>query len=358
LHLACLFLESPLDAIKVLVELGADINLENLQGYTPVMILVSSNTQYCYEALKFFVMRGARIPAYIQKPITPMNNAQIYAMNLVNESRQLRLGGAPGNGQRPSQNQQNGNGAQAEKQVDQMIDQGRPLMHVVAAMQEDYRILDCLCEAGLDPAISYAGDTALVAAAAHLRIKNIEWLLNNDLDVSTEAGINRAIKVVKMIHGMPGEAQSYRFNGAGSGNALDPKEFPNDIRSLGKYSWAGVAYGVNERFSKDMVGPILRLLEQWSGPRLKHAREEVATKLKLMQQSTSPTPANRTVANGQNGQSPPYPAPLKHLQQNRGNTGASGTPAGAAAARQLSLRKNQRHLIDQVLQDKPANRFW
>lgn len=351
----------------MLVELGADINLENLQGYTPVMILVSSNTQYCYEALKFFVMRGARIPAYIQKPITPMNNAQIYAMNLVNESRQLRLGGgeragARGNGQRPSQNQQNGNGAQVEKagqHVDQMIDQGRPLMHVVAAMQEDYRILDCLCEAGLDPAISYGGDTALVAAAAHLRIKNIEWLLNNDLDVSTEAGINRAIRIVKMIHGLPGESQSYRFNGAGNGNALDPKEFPNDIRSLGKYSWAGVAYGINERFSKDMVGPVLRLLEQWSGARLKHAREEVATKLKLMQQgmpAASPTPANRTVTNGQSGQSPPYPAPLKHLQQNRGNT--PGTPAGATAARQLSLRKNQRHLIDQVLQDKPANRFW
>ncbi|KAG0239158.1 hypothetical protein B0O80DRAFT_158881 [Mortierella sp. GBAus27b] len=359
LHLACLFLESPLDAIKVLVELGADINLENLQGYTPVMILVSSNTQHCYEALKFFVMRGARIPAYIQKPITPMNNAQIYAMNLVNESRQLRLGGSRNNGGRYTQNQQNANGTQADGlQVEKMIDQGRPLIHVVAAMQEDYRILDCLCEAGLDPAISYNGDTALIAAAAHLRIKNIEWLLNNDLDVSSEAAINRATKVVKMIHGSPGDSQGYRFNGSGNGNALDPKEFPNDIRVLGKYSWAGVAYSVNERFSKDMVGPVLRLLEQWSGTRLKHAREEVATKLKLMNQgqpTASPGSVNRTMTNGQNGQSPPYPAPLKHLQQSRGS-------GNNAAARQLSQRKNQRHMIDHVLQDKqpekPANRFW
>lgn len=348
-----------MDTIKVLVELGADINLENLQGYTPVMILVSSNTQYCYEALKFFVMRGARIPAYIQKPITPTNNAQIYAMNLVNESRQLRLGVAGGNGNHYPQNQQNMNGSQTDmngRQVEQMIDQGRPLMHVVAAVQEDYRILDCLCEAGLDPAISYGGDTALVAAAAHLRIKNIEWLLNNDLDISTEVGINRAIKVVKMIHGSPGEGQGHRFNGTGSGGALDPKEFPNDIRALGKYSWAGVAYNVNERFSKDMVGPVLRLLEQWSGARLKHAREEVATKLKLMhcgsQSGASPGSTHRSPPTSQNGQSPPVPGPLKHLQHNRGNT-------AVAAVRQLSMRKTQRHLIDHVLQDKPpGNRFW
>ncbi|KAF9983472.1 hypothetical protein BGZ65_001755 [Modicella reniformis] len=270
LHLACLFLESPLDTIKVLVELGADINLENLQGYTPVMILISSNTQYCYEALKFFVMRGARIPAYIQKPITPMNNAQIYALNLVNESRQLRLGGMPDDDHRHPRNQL-GTQNTTSHQVDQMIDQGRPLIHVVAAMQEDHRILDCLCEAGLDPAISYGG-------------------------------INRAIKVVKMIHGSPEEGQGYRFNGAGNGSALDPKEFPNDIRILGKYSWAGVAYSVNDRFSKDMVGPVLRLLEQWTGPRLKMAREEVATKLKLMQFNGPTLPAPRTTTNGQTGQ--------------------------------------------------------
>ncbi|KAG0210877.1 hypothetical protein BGX28_008844 [Mortierella sp. GBA30] len=184
LHLACLFLESPMDTIKVLVELGADINLENLQGYTPVMILVSSNTQYCYEALKYFVMRGARIPAYIRNPITPLNSAQIYALNLVNESRQ-----------RVSTQNQNVFQERNGRKVDRLFAQGRPLIHVVAAMQEDHRILDCLSEAGLDPAMSFGGETALVAAAAHLRIKNVEWLLNHDLDISTETGINRAVKV-------------------------------------------------------------------------------------------------------------------------------------------------------------------
>ncbi|KAG9324532.1 hypothetical protein KVV02_006026 [Mortierella alpina] len=313
LHLACLFLESPMDTIKVLVELGADINLENLQGYTPVMILVSSNTQYCYEALKYFVMRGARIPAYIRNPITPLNSAQIYALNLVNETRQIHVlggsnstalmsassvsgvgggvGGMPGmstprSRQRVSTQNQNVFQERNGRKVDRLFAQGRPLVHVVAAMQEDYRILDCLSEAGLDPAMSFGGETALVAAAAHLRIKNVEWLLNHDLDISTEAGINRAIKVVKLLHASlnsqenggpslssPPNSSNGHSGGGGGGLGLnnssgsDKKDHLENIRDLGKYSWAGVAFGEADRMSRDMVGPVLQLLEQWSGNR-------------------------------------------------------------------------------------------
>ncbi|KAG0030766.1 hypothetical protein BGZ82_007296 [Podila clonocystis] len=313
LHLACLFLESPMDTIKVLVELGADINLENLQGYTPVMILVSSNTQNCFEALKYFVMRGARIPAYIRNPITPLNSAQLYALNIVNESRHGGHSSRPSHLQpgstlrRPlsegalslSQglgNYQSQTIFQARNSVfrgDRLIAQGRPLIHVVAAMQEDYRILDCLCEAGLDPAVTFGGETALVAAAAHLRIKNVEWLLNHDLDISTEVGIHRAIQVVKVLH-FPTMSQTQLAAASGSGrqgrrqSRLDLKGVQvENIRDLGKYSWAGVAYGEADRMSRDLVGPILNLLQQWTGGRRVEARKEVATKLKLMYGSST-----------------------------------------------------------------------
>ncbi|KAG0333893.1 hypothetical protein BG000_008791 [Podila horticola] len=312
LHLACLFLESPMDTIKVLVELGADINLENLQGYTPVMILVSSNTQNCFEALKYFVMRGARIPAYIRNPITPLNSAQLYALNIVNESR--NGGHDPHSSHRPgpslrrplsegamSLSQGLGNyQSQAIFQArngafrgDRLIAQGRPLIHVVAAMQEDYRILDCLCEAGLDPAVTFGGETALVAAAAHLRIKNVEWLLNHDLDISTESGIQRAIQVVKVLH-FPTMSQTQLAAASGSvrqgrrQSRLESKGIQvENIRDLGKYSWAGVAYGDADRMSRDLVGPILNLLQQWTGGRRVEARKEVATKLKLMYGSST-----------------------------------------------------------------------
>ncbi|KAG0023947.1 hypothetical protein BGZ80_007134 [Entomortierella chlamydospora] len=364
LHLACLFLESPLDTIKVLVELGADINLENLQGYTPVMILVSSNTQYCYEALKYFVMRGARIPAYIRKPITPMNNAQIYALNLVNESRRGYPSGTEDNEYRWPRN---GTGAQNQnrsgRRIDRFYAQGRPLIHVVAAMQDDHRILDCLCEAGLDPAISFGGETALVAAAAHLKIKNIEWLLNNDLDISAKAEVARAIKVVRMLHvSVPtSPTEPGRSRGSPNPSKLNPKEFPDDVRDLGKYSWAGVAYRDSERYSKDMVGPVLQLLEQWTGSRRITARKDVATKLKLMHGATVQTDVTNqpgaispvavaTSVHNNNANMPYIPPPPPSL----GRISSSNGPA----LRQLSLRKNQRHLIDQVLNDKSPAKFW
>ncbi|KAG0365507.1 hypothetical protein BGZ54_006466 [Gamsiella multidivaricata] len=307
LHLACLFLESPLDTIKVLVELGADINLENLQGYTPVMMLVSSNTQYCYEALRYFIMRGAKIPEYIRKPIAPMDNAQIYALNLINESRQMHLNGSrPINYIRPPRNRCIGQPNEQNEEQSQNQDQnqkrshtmqGRPLFHVVAAMQEDYRILDCLREAGLKPAIAHGSDTALIAAAAHLQIKNIEWLLNNDLDSSIESNVTRAIAVVKMIYGSSPASSEERHAPTSNANSNENNNVsginryngrllrrmePGDIRELGKYSWAGVAYRNTNQFSKDMVGPVLQLLEQWTGHRRIIARRDVAAKLRLM----------------------------------------------------------------------------
>ncbi|KAG0318913.1 hypothetical protein BGZ97_003145 [Linnemannia gamsii] len=408
LHLACLFLESPLDTIKVLIELGADINLENLQGYTPVMILVSSNTQYCFEALKFFVMRGARIPAYIRNPITPLNSAQTYALNLI------------------------------RSRTDRPFAQGRPLIHVVAAMQEDHRILDCLYEAGLDPAMTFGGDTALVAAAAHLRIKNVEWLLNNDLDISsTDMGIQRAIRAVKMIHGpaplSTGELPSsihnpYNPNVSVNGKPVDAvkqKQYLDELRDLGKYSWAGVAYKVSDSASKDMVGPVLQLLEQWTGGRRIQARKEVATKLKVMyghevppeladQQftyghgRTSSASFNSLASSNSSGSSgegvgvyyPPslsMPAQHPQLQQQRrqlqqqiqqqqqvqqqlqqqiqyyqGLGGSSINSNGnghhqqdgssksrvTQAHRMRSLRKSQRALIDEALNEKTSMKFW
>ncbi|KAI1320184.1 hypothetical protein EDD11_001788 [Mortierella claussenii] len=387
LHLACLFLESPLDTIKVLVELGADINLENLQGYTPIMILATSNTQCCYEALRYLVRRGARIPAYIRNPITPLNNAHIYAQNVVNESRQQHLN----EGNSIASVGANGGGRSQNNKADQIYSQNRPLIHVVAAMQDDYRILDCLCEAGLDPAISFGGETALVAAAAHLQIKNMEWLLNNDLDISSEAGIARAAKVVRMLHApfptSPADMAGFKVYGQGTlyvnanhkrggqetcatgslWSRLDPKEFPEDVRELGKYSWAGVAYRNAGHFSKDMVGPVLELLEQWTGPRRIKTRREVATKLKLdhavgpMRVDTAvaattghsgtgtrlPPVATVAVATVSEAGHVPY-IPPPPANRNRIVTLSGGHPPG----RQLSLRKNQRPLIDQVLLDR------
>ncbi|KAF9960728.1 hypothetical protein BGZ72_006070 [Mortierella alpina] len=425
LHLACLFLESPMDTIKILVELGADINLENLQGYTPVMILVSSNTQYCYEALRFFVRRGARIPAYIRNPITPLNSAQIYALNLVNESRQIRLsehsvdnhsmqiaGGRGGvattatamnsrqdrrrSRQQMSLQNQHVYQERGGHRVDRVLAQGRPLIHVVAAMQEDYRILDCLCEAGLDPAISFGGETALVAAAAHLRIKNVEWLLNHDLDISSEAGVQRAIKVVKMLHHFPfSTTHPYAGIGNGLGHAKaysssegvkgrlhvnqTPKEFPDDIRDLGKYSWAGVTFGEADRLSKDMVGPVLSLLEQWTGSRRIANRKEVATKLKVMYGSSmepfaphpglgsfeGPMAASSTSVTSSSSQSSTNSQGSNHQRQSQSQSQAqryshqshpSAAPArgGALVHGTKSLRKSQRHLVDQVLSEKPS----
>ncbi|KAF9955045.1 hypothetical protein BGZ65_003633 [Modicella reniformis] len=395
LHLACLFLESPMDTIKVLVELGADINLENLQGYTPVMILVSSNTQYCCEALKFFVTRGARIPAYIRSPITPLNSAQMYALNLVNESRQIGTGPLPvssliGRHSRPRISLPNQNVYQERggRKVERMFAQGRPLIHVVAAMQEDYRILDCLCEAGLDPAMSFAGETALVAAAAHLRIKNVEWLLNHDLDISTEAGVQRAIKVVKLLHingtlsnnyaYCSGQEGHMRSRSASSSTPISrmmdayntQREFLDDIRDLGKYSWAGVTYGEADQMSKDMVGPVLNLLEQWTGSRRIANRKEVATKLKLMfGSSMDPFPS----AGGARGSSVSVASMSSDSSSSShgsyhgigggGGGGASGRPSlgrggGGLIHGARSMRKSQRHLIDQVLNEKSSMRFW
>ncbi|KAG0267348.1 hypothetical protein BG011_006765 [Mortierella polycephala] len=422
---------SPMDTIKILVELGADINLENLQGYTPVMILVSSNTQYCYEALRFFVMRGARIPAYIRNPITPMNSAQIYALNLVNGSRQIVLedsqelipAAAVGVGtgmsaplsqqehryspQRISVQNQNVFQERGGHKVKRLFAQGRPLIHVVAAMQEDYRILDCLCEAGLDPAISFGGETALVAAAAHLRIKNVEWLLNHDLDISTESGVQRAIKVVKIAHQTPLSGTSPYTSGGGHGKSLNSsaalggrlsfhtlanthKDYPEgDIRALGKYSWAGVSckYGDVDRVSKDMVGPVLNLLEQWTGSRRISNRKEVATKLKVMYGSSmdpstnlggvgsmasmvSIASTNSNNSMSSQGSYPPQSNPQQHSQQpqpqqhqhqqlyqhqhHQHPIARSGLIHGTR-----SMRKSQRHLIDEVLNDRKSTmRFW
>ncbi|KAG0205173.1 hypothetical protein BGX28_003168 [Mortierella sp. GBA30] len=426
LHLACLFLESPMDTIRILVELGADINLENLQGYTPVMILVSSNTQYCYEALRYFVMRGARIPAYIRNPITPLNSAQIYALNLVNESRQIRApdldtdsSNTHGAGvgitagysrqdrrrarQQVSLQNQHVYQERSGHKVERILAQGRPLIHVVAAMQEDYRILDCLCEAGLDPAISFGGETALVAAAAHLRIKNVEWLLNHDLDVSTEAAVQRAIKVVKLLHHYP-FSTTHPYAGLGNGSSSGhgkslsassaskrqsnlnltlhmPREFPDDIRDLGKFSWAGVAYGEADRMSKDMVGPVLNLLEQWTGSRRIANRKEVATKLKVMygssmdkfaaqnnngQGNSGPTNASSTsVASSnslssssskgsQGSQANQQPRQDHHRHSRQLPQSQSPSTRGALVHGTRSLRKSQRHLVDQVLSEKPS----
>ncbi|KAI8598976.1 hypothetical protein EDD21DRAFT_173023 [Dissophora ornata] len=401
LHLACLFLESPMDTIKLLVELGADINLQNLQGYTPVMILVSSNTQYCYEALKFFVMRGARIPAYIQNPITPLNSAQIYALKLVNESRQIYVNGQGTGASGVSVNDGAGVGSgamlptsrqdrrtsrqqiplpnknvfqeQGGRRVDRLFAQGRPLIHVVAAMQEDHRILDCLCEAGLDPAMSFAGETALVAAAAHLRIKNIEWLLNNDLEISTEAGVQRAIKVVRLLHQYSSNTLPYstghgkQSSSSSTSRVGDHKHPPHnlidDIRDLGKYSWAGVAFGDADRMSKDMVGPVLSLLEQWTGSRRIANRKEVATKLKVMygasmdpfaSQGGNGIPRGSSVSVGSTN------SDSSSGSQGNNNYG-TGQPYRLSLGRgglvhgSRSLRKSQRHVVDQVLNEK---RFW
>ncbi|KAK3846097.1 MAG: hypothetical protein J3R72DRAFT_434164 [Linnemannia gamsii] len=450
LHLACLFLESPLDTIKILIELGADINLENLQGYTPVMILVSSNTQYCFEALKYFVVRGARIPAYIRAPITPLNSAQTYALNLISESRFRRSNAPPpppANG-RPSNGGNNPRWQQPSSQdstprpsfqqnpsaswIDRPISQGRPLIHVVAAMQEDHRILDCLCEAGLDPAMSFAGDTALVAAAAHLRIKNVEWLLNNDLDISsTEMGIQRAIRAVKMIHGpaplstgeLPSSIHNPHVNASTNSNGkpsdVVTNQYLDELRDLGKYSWAGVAYKVSGSASKDMIGPVLQLLEQWTGARRLQARKTVAMKLKLMygfevppelsEGSSLPSqhgrgPSSNSLASsnssGSSGEgvghySPPSNTNTSSLHQHRqqqrqqqqqhqqqqhqqqqhqqqqqqqpyqGPSHSNGQQQNGSssqfrtqASRMRSLRKSQRHLIDQALSEKTSMRFW
>ncbi|KAF9101283.1 hypothetical protein BGX29_005828 [Mortierella sp. GBA35] len=447
LHLACLFLESPMATIKVLVELGADINLENLQGYTPVTILVSSNTQHCYEALKFFVMRGARIPAYIQNPITPLNSAQLYALHVVNESRQIPYQEYPTGGggasattadanfsaqvggsrrysrQRLSLQNQNVYQERGGRKIERMIAQGRPLIHVVAAMQEDYWILDCLCEAGLDPAMSFGGETALVAAAAHLRIKNVEWLLNHDLDISSEAGVQRAIRVVKMLHqqGPMGRGHGHGRSasasvaaalgvGDGGGGSRGPndyhlpynytaKDYLENISDLGKYSWAGVAYGEADRISKDMVKPMLSLLEQWTGSRRIENRKEVATKLKVMYgaamdpfaatqgggpMASSVSLASTNSASSIGSQGSPYPYQYQYLQhqyqqqqqlqlqqqqqQQQNNNSPhrmsmqqSSTSGGALRGSTLqgsrSMRKNQRHLIDQALSERPG-RFW
>ncbi|KAF9903397.1 hypothetical protein EC991_003852 [Linnemannia zychae] len=435
LHLACLFLEEPVATIKVLVELGADINLENLQGYTPVTILVSSNTEHCFEALKFFVMRGARIPAYIRNPITPLNSAQQYALHIVNESRQIPYQDPHSSSMAQAQQQQQQdyrryshqkvtyrdqmNKERGGYRTERMIDQGRPLIHVVAAMQENPRILDCLCEAGLDPAISFGGETALVAAAAHLRINNLQWLLNNDLDISTEAGVQRAIRVVKILHqqssgssGSMGRAHGRSISTSATAAAAamaSGDRGPNDyhlpynyvandyldnIRDLGKYSWAGVTYGEADRIGKDMVKPVLSLLEQWTGSRRIENRKEVATKLKVMYGTTmdpfaasqggAPMASSVSLAStnsasstgGQAGHSHPnqnhqyqfqqqqqqqYPQPPQQQQQQQQGPRMSMQSASSRGNSTLqgsrSLRKNQRHLIDQAMSER-YGRFW
>ena len=294
LHLACLFLESPMDTIKVLVELGADINLENSQGYTPIMILVSSNSQHCYEAVKYLRMRGARIPAYIRNPITPLNSAQLYALNVLNTFAQTTPSGwdvkSPTGGTSRTWSEiwlssQDLVQKISEKEVYQKS-RDQPLIHVIAAMQDDYRILDCVWEAGLDPTVSVAGVTALVSAAAHLRIGNIEWLLNNHAEVSTEANVQKAIDVVKMIHVNPLLAVDPQRESRVSAPLTDvgtmddsvSHEFLSGIRNIGKYSWAGVASGKADELRESMVDPVLDLLEQWTGDRRLANRRNVATK--------------------------------------------------------------------------------
>ncbi|CAO3571277.1 unnamed protein product [Mortierella alpina] len=408
LHLACLFLESPMDTIKVLVELGADINLENLQGYTPVMILVSSNTQYCYEALKYFVMRGARIPAYIRNPITPLNSAQIYALNLVNESRQIHMHGvnnATALMSTSSISGAGGVGAMPERVSGTQRSKGGSSVCARAAIgpcgRGNARRLSNpgLSErGGTGSGHVLWGETALVAAAAHLRIKNVEWLLNHDLDISTEAGINRAIKVVKLLHASlisqengglslssPPNSGHGHTNGLTNGSGTDKKDHLENIRDLGKYSWAGVAYGEADRMSRDMVGPVLQLLEQWTGNRRITKRKEVATRLQLMygyrnhQQevqgpaagvgsavslATSAYSNSSNSSQGSNGgggggahyipQSQQHQQQYhqqqhqhQHQQQHSSYGRASSSPVGPR-----SLRKNQHHLIDQVLNEK------
>ncbi|KAF9580329.1 hypothetical protein BGW38_003067 [Lunasporangiospora selenospora] len=468
LHLACLFLASPMDTIKVLVELGADINLENRQGYTPVMILVTSNTQHCYDALKFFVMRGARIPAYIRNPITPLNSAQIHALNLVSESRQFELVAATAGGvgvgavggaaassllrvdRRPMPQQmhhRNGNGASfmegqsgmmtsaiSSRDAGRLLAQGRPLIHVVAAMQDDQKIIDCLCEA-----VEFAGETALVAAAAHLRINNVKWLLWHDLDISsTEAGIQRAIKIVKMLHpsatstgssATPGGGGNDRLNvnnghgGSSNGKHRKSASTPvsgriwdhfmgssstrdklENIRDLGKYSWAGMAIGDADDVSKDMARPVLHLLEEWTGSRRIELRKVVATQLKVMYgdsmgPSGSPYQQSLPVMRQQQQYAHPmagsdaslsssgsvnsigrpeeganmgdlssYPQNGHHVSRETNGSHGHGNGnlhrqshqqlgRGRNGGGTMSSRKNQRHLIDQALSEKPTL-FW
>lgn len=429
LHLACLFLEHPLDTIKVLVELGADINLENLQGYSPIMLLITSNTQYSYEALKYFVMRGARIPAYVRQPIVPLSSAQIYALHLAQVSKPHHLqnnGGGNGSigvagGRKRSplvQEKTNSLGQGPQPPQQQQYYQGRPLIHVAAAMQDDHRILDLLSEAGLDPAITYGsshgyghhrhlrthpgagaynGETALVVAAAHLKIKNLEWLLNHDLDISaSEADIIKAIKVVRMLYPLdlasspvpssssspPSSAITVPLANSPEGETL--LALVEEIRDVGKYTWAGTAAGQldiipqqhqlqhheqqqrRREKSKDMVGPVLQLLEQWTGSRRIAARKEVATKLKLMYGSSSSSQeevlgrhglaqmsaisfagsAHSTSSSG-SSQSSHYSVPRHSMQQQQ----QQGIRQGAGEG-ERPMRKDQRHLIDQVLNEK------
>ena len=384
LHLACLFLESPKATIKVLVELGADVNQKNMRGYTPVMVLVSSNTQHCYEAVKYLVRRGARIPVYIPSPITPLDSAQLYAINLVNESRKISSSG--GNASPTHKNWKTYWKSSRLHEV-RNVTRARPLIHVVAAIQNDDRVLDCLCEAGLDPALTSAEETTLVAAAAHLKIKNIEWLLNNDLEVSTEANIQRAIDVVKALHVNPLLVVNPQreldiispLTNVGKMNDSVPQELLNRVRDLRKYSWTGVISGeAADRLNKDMVGPVLDLLEQWTGDRLIANRREVATKLMLMYESPVAIPPSsggpwppvaltsdfNDISSGQSvhnqsvhGQSI-YGSDLDSFsgQSTYGSdlTSFSGQSIyGSDLDRKApSLRKNQRYLINQVLNEK------
>jgi hypothetical protein len=166
----------------------------------------------------------------------------------------------------------------------------RPLIHVVAAMQDDDRILDCLYESGLDPALSSAEETALVAAAARLKIGNIRWLLNNDLEISTETNIQKAIDVVKALHVNPlltvdPQREPGVFSpltGVDRTSGSVSQEYLNSIRDLRKYSWKGIASDkAADGLGQDMVGSVLDLLEQWTGDRRVVNRRHVATKLKL-----------------------------------------------------------------------------
>ncbi|KAF9359804.1 hypothetical protein BGX34_008125 [Mortierella sp. NVP85] len=286
LHLACLFLESPMDTIQVLVDLGADVNQKNLQGYTPIMILVSSKSRSRYEAVKYLRRCGARIPAYIPSPITPHDSAQLYAINFVNESREFTLSGGDAS---PAQGTLNTRQKRSRLDVMWNTTRARPLIHVVAAMQDDERILDCLYGAGLDPALSSAEETALVAAAAHLKIKNIQWLLNNDLEISTEANILKAIEVVKALRvnrflAVNPQQESGAFSpltDVGGTSRSVSQEYLNSVRDLRKYSWKGIASAkAADRLGEDMVGPVLDLLEQWTGDRRIVNRKYVAANLK------------------------------------------------------------------------------
>ncbi|KAF9351311.1 hypothetical protein BGX34_000683 [Mortierella sp. NVP85] len=347
LHLACLFLESPMDTIKVLVELGADINLENLQGYTPLMILVSSNTQHCYEAVMYLRMRGARIPSYIRNPITPLNNAQLYALNALNEFAQTTPSGwdikSPTNGTSRTWPEiwlsvQDTVQKKSEKEVYQLSRYDQPLIHVIAAMQDDYRILDCVWEAGLDPTVSVAGITTLVAAAAHLRIGNIEWLLNNHVEVSTETNVQKAIDVVKMIHVNPLPAVDPQRGSSGSPFLTDVStmddtvwhELLSGIRDIRKYSWAGVASGEADGLRESMVDLVLDLLEQWIGDRGLANRWDVVTKFNVTYGSLLPL-AGKSDVKGVNVDR----LERVHLQLKRavgkilGNPTASSTPSEA-----------------------------